>query len=118
MHRLCVCVRRQDRIILSDGRRCNRWWLVDQHNQEHLAVVGTERETRDAHYTYHAVSAPLQAAAMRPTPQRHARHLPPAHADSPSALSRPACLPSCRPSLVSQRWCLIPAFSQHIVAAR
>ncbi len=39
----------------SDNKRINQFYLVDQHGKEHLAIVGTERETRDAHYTYATV---------------------------------------------------------------
>jgi hypothetical protein len=46
---------RQERTHAPDGRRCNQWYLVDQHGREHLAVAGVEREARDAHYVYHAV---------------------------------------------------------------
>lgn len=41
---------------MADGRRLSRWFLVDQHGQPHLAVVGVERDTKDGHYAYMAVS--------------------------------------------------------------
>lgn len=41
---------------MADGRRINRWYLVDQHGSAHLAVIGIERDTKDGHYTYNAVS--------------------------------------------------------------
>lgn len=37
---------------LFDGRRVNRWFLVDQNEQFHLAVQGEERDARDGHYIY------------------------------------------------------------------
>lgn len=43
---------RQERTQMGDGRRVNKWYLVDQNGKEHLAVVGEERDTRDGHYTY------------------------------------------------------------------
>lgn len=42
---------------MNDGRRINRWYLVDQHGSAHLAVIGVERDTKDGHYNYTAVSA-------------------------------------------------------------
>lgn len=48
-------MRRHDKTHTPDGRRCNKWVLIDQHGGEHLAVVGLERDTRDGHYTYTAV---------------------------------------------------------------
>jgi hypothetical protein len=44
---------------MADGRRINRWYLVDQHGSAHLAVIGIERDTRDGHYNYSAVSCCL-----------------------------------------------------------
>lgn len=41
---------------MPDGRRINRWYLVDQLGRSHLAVIGIERDTKDGHYTYTAVS--------------------------------------------------------------
>jgi hypothetical protein len=41
---------------MGDGRRINRWCLVDQHGSAHLAVIGIERDTKDGHYNYNAVS--------------------------------------------------------------
>lgn len=43
---------RQRRDHLPDGRRVNRWFLVDQKEQMHLAVQGEERDARDGHYIY------------------------------------------------------------------
>lgn len=40
---------------MGDGRRINRWCLVDQHGSAHLAVIGIERDTKDGHYNYNAV---------------------------------------------------------------
>eukprot|EP00879_Flechtneria_rotunda_P032379 GHRR01035576.1.p1 GENE.GHRR01035576.1~~GHRR01035576.1.p1 ORF type:complete len:205 (+),score=52.30 GHRR01035576.1:410-1024(+) len=45
---------RNERAHYSDGRRCNRWYLVDQYGNSHLAVVGIERDTKDGHYNYSA----------------------------------------------------------------
>ncbi|GBF97334.1 hypothetical protein Rsub_10025 [Raphidocelis subcapitata] len=45
---------RNERTATEDGRRVNKWYLVDQHGTAHLAVVGVERETKDGHYAYHA----------------------------------------------------------------
>lgn len=50
-----LCRHRYDRAHMPDGRRINRWYLVDQHGSAHLAVIGVERDTRDGHYTYTAV---------------------------------------------------------------
>jgi len=41
---------------MPDGRRINRWFLLDQLGRSHLAVIGIERDTKDGHYTYTAVS--------------------------------------------------------------
>jgi hypothetical protein len=46
---------RQSKEYYDDGRRRNLFYLTDQHDTEHLAVVGEERETRDGHYTYSTV---------------------------------------------------------------
>lgn len=70
-----VCVhavvvrRRYERAHMSDGRRINRWCLVDQHGSAHLAVIGIERDTKDGHYTYNAVSDTQSSAgwACRPS---------------------------------------------------
>jgi hypothetical protein len=43
---------RQKRDHLPDGRRVNRWYLVDQKEELHLAVQGEERDARDGHYIY------------------------------------------------------------------
>lgn len=48
---------RLERRVHDDGRRCNLWYLVDEMGCEQLAVVGEERETRDGHYQYTAVSS-------------------------------------------------------------
>lgn len=47
--------RRYERAHYPDGRRVNRWYLVDQHGTSHLAVIGIERDTKDGHYHYSAV---------------------------------------------------------------
>lgn len=41
--------------MLGDGRRTNKWWLIDSEDTAHLAVVGEERQTKDGHYTYLAL---------------------------------------------------------------
>ena len=46
---------RYERAHMPDGRRINRWYLLDQHGSTHLAVIGIERDTKDGHYTYSAV---------------------------------------------------------------
>ncbi len=51
----CLTRIRHERDYYDDGRRCNKWYLMDQHGVEHLAVIGEERDTRDGHYTYRAV---------------------------------------------------------------
>lgn len=56
----CCCCR-SERAHMADGRRCNRWHLLDQHGNAHLAVIGIERDTKDGHYVYSAVSC-LQSA--------------------------------------------------------
>jgi len=48
-------VSRYERAHYPDGRRCNRWYLIDQHGGSHLAVIGVERDTKDGHYNYSAV---------------------------------------------------------------
>lgn len=48
-------VPRSERAHYPDGRRCNRWYLIDQHGGSHLAVIGVERDTKDGHYSYSAV---------------------------------------------------------------
>lgn len=48
-------LRSNERTATEDGRRVNKWFLVDQRGVPHLAVVGVERETKDGHYSYHAV---------------------------------------------------------------
>jgi hypothetical protein len=54
--RLLHCTKhRYERATLPDGRRCNRWYLIDQHGVSHLAVIGIERDTKDGHYVYAAV---------------------------------------------------------------
>lgn len=53
---LMLC--RFERAHYPDGRRCSRWYLVDQHGDRHLAVIGIERDTKDGHYNYIAVSFP------------------------------------------------------------
>lgn len=56
-----VLWRRYERAHMADGRRINRWCLVDQHGSAHLAVIGIERDTKDGHYTYSAVSGTTTA---------------------------------------------------------
>eukprot|EP00878_Enallax_costatus_P018895 GHUV01019918.1.p1 GENE.GHUV01019918.1~~GHUV01019918.1.p1 ORF type:complete len:426 (+),score=149.02 GHUV01019918.1:854-2131(+) len=41
-----------ERAHYPDGRRCSRWYLIDQHGDKHLAVIGIERDTKDGHYNY------------------------------------------------------------------
>lgn len=56
---LCVCVsctHSYERSTREDGRRCHKWFLVDEYSTEHLAVVGVETDTMDGHYNYNAVS--------------------------------------------------------------
>ncbi|KAF8066392.1 ATG16 [Scenedesmus sp. PABB004] len=43
-----------ERAFYPDGRRCNRWYLLDQRGEPHLAVIGIERDTKDGHYVYSA----------------------------------------------------------------
>ncbi|KAF6263367.1 hypothetical protein COO60DRAFT_458910 [Scenedesmus sp. NREL 46B-D3] len=45
---------RYERAVYPDGRRLNRWYLMDQHGNSHLAVLGIERDTKDGHYQYSA----------------------------------------------------------------
>lgn len=54
---------RYERAHMSDGRRVNRWYLVDQHGSSHLAVIGVERDTKDGHYIYNAVSGGVGCGA-------------------------------------------------------
>jgi hypothetical protein len=53
---------RYERAAYPDGRRCNRWYLMDQHGDSHLAVIGIERDTKDGHYHYSAVRGWLLVA--------------------------------------------------------
>jgi hypothetical protein len=53
---------RYERAAYPDGRRCNRWYLMDQHGDSHLAVIGIERDTKDGHYHYSAVRGWLYVA--------------------------------------------------------
>jgi hypothetical protein len=43
---------RHERARDSTDRHVNRWYLVDQHSVEHLAMVGMERDVGDGHYIY------------------------------------------------------------------
>lgn len=52
MHAWCC---RYERGAKEDGRRCHKWFLVDEAGTEHLAVIGIETDTLDGHYTYQAV---------------------------------------------------------------
>eukprot|EP00892_Ulva_mutabilis_P000847 jgi/Ulvmu1/10763/UM068_0053.1 len=65
----------QRRDHLPDGRRINKWLLIDQHEQEHLAVQGQERDARDGHYVYGAVE-PFSSRAPMPacTNQQQVMH--------------------------------------------
>ena len=51
--RLC----RYERAQSTSGHRINNWYLQDSTGREHLAVVGSERDTRDGHYSYRAQPA-------------------------------------------------------------
>jgi hypothetical protein len=53
---------RYERGAKEDGRRCHKWFLVDDAGTEHLAVIGLETDTLDGHYTYQAV----RVASSRP----------------------------------------------------
>lgn len=64
VHRVHGCRQRRDH--LPDGRRVNKWLLIDQHEQAHLAVQGQERDARDGHYVYGAVE-PFSSRAPMPT---------------------------------------------------
>ena len=60
---------------MPDGRRVNKWVFFDQHEQEHLAVQGQERDARDGHYTYSAVEPFATRAPMPPcTNQQQVMH--------------------------------------------
>lgn len=43
---------RHEKFEMVDGRHAMKWFLIDQQAQEHLAVTGEEKETRDGHYAY------------------------------------------------------------------
>lgn len=45
-------LRRQSKLELPDGRHRIEWFLIDDADDEHLAIVGEEKETRDGHYLY------------------------------------------------------------------
>jgi len=49
------------RLVMKDGRRYLRFWLVDSAGKKHRAVAGVEKDTRDAHYTYQAIAPPHPA---------------------------------------------------------
>lgn len=57
---------RQERVQCPDGRKANKFYLSDQHNVEHLAVVGEESHARDGHYHYTAVTLPNDSALVFP----------------------------------------------------
>lgn len=63
----CCC--RYERGAKEDGRRCHKWFLVDEAGTEHLAVIGLETDTLDGHYTYQAVRSIRQAPAQHSTQQ-------------------------------------------------
>ena len=49
---LVFLFRRQAKHELPDGRHRIEWFLIDEADDEHLAIVGEEKETRDGHYLY------------------------------------------------------------------
>lgn len=60
----------QEKHDLPDGRHRIEWYLMDQNNDAHLAVVGEEKETRDGHYLYRTqgifdTSRPLHVGNQR-----------------------------------------------------
>ncbi|KAI7838316.1 hypothetical protein COHA_007885 [Chlorella ohadii] len=55
---------------LPDGRHRIEWFLIDEADDEHLAIVGEEKETRDGHYLYRTqgvfdTALPLQVGNQR-----------------------------------------------------
>lgn len=55
---------------LADGRHRIEWFLLDEQNAAHLAIVGEEKETRDGHYLYRTYGVfdkhlPLQVGNQR-----------------------------------------------------
>lgn len=49
---VCPALCRQSKLELPDGRHRIEWFLIDEADDEHLAIVGEEKETRDGHYLY------------------------------------------------------------------
>ncbi|GFR52865.1 hypothetical protein Agub_g15493, partial [Astrephomene gubernaculifera] len=85
-----------------DGTHTQRFFLLDQYGNWHLAVLGEERETRDGHYLYSATDEfsaryPLHCHAQKDVihwlEQRITHHLPhptPPHPTPPHATPPPA----------------------------
>ncbi|PSC70457.1 50S ribosomal L23 [Micractinium conductrix] len=60
----------QDKKELADGRHRIEWYLLDEAEGSHLAIVGEEKETRDGHYLYRTQgifdkALPLQVGNQR-----------------------------------------------------
>lgn len=60
----------QEKLELPDGRHRIEWYLMDERNDAHLAIVGEEKETRDGHYLYRTQGVfdkalPLQVGNQR-----------------------------------------------------
>lgn len=59
-----------DKKELADGRHRIEWFLLDEANDAHLAIVGEEKDTRDGHYLYRTQgifdkALPLQVGNQR-----------------------------------------------------
>eukprot|EP01025_Chloroclados_australasicus_P060555 TRINITY_DN7785_c0_g1_i2.p1 TRINITY_DN7785_c0_g1~~TRINITY_DN7785_c0_g1_i2.p1 ORF type:complete len:390 (+),score=36.18 TRINITY_DN7785_c0_g1_i2:380-1549(+) len=63
-----------DKSYLQDGRKCSQWFLIDDQNTRHLAVIGEERDTRDGHYTYRAEGKFKEMQALSCTNVRDVYH--------------------------------------------
>lgn len=48
----CTWLLRQEKFTNGDAPKVIKWWLLDVHGHEHLAVVGEEKENKDGHYAY------------------------------------------------------------------
>ncbi|PRW45230.1 50S ribosomal L23 isoform B [Chlorella sorokiniana] len=61
---------KQSKHELPDGRHRIEWFLIDEADDAHLAIVGEEKETRDGHYLYRTqgvfdTALPLQVGNQR-----------------------------------------------------
>ncbi len=46
------CTNSQEKFTNGDAPKVIKWWLLDVHGHEHMAVVGEEKENKDGHYAY------------------------------------------------------------------